>query len=243
MQCTAIDKQNEGVAGSIEFETHNFDREYGNCSKDSCVRIKLDYPLLSGEGEKLKQINQAIEKAIYTAIAVDSISGDINTDSLQDVFVQEYFLFRDDFIDPGIVYEFEVNGKISYQSPELISLFYEIYTYTGGAHPMSYQRFVNIDPKIMEVVDLQSRLRKKEQLANEVEQMIRRENDLDSAASWDAYFFTDQFVFPQEMGLTKNGLKLVYNPYEILPFAAGFTEIVIPFDDLKQYLPQDIPDF
>jgi len=34
---------------------------------------------------------------------------------------------------------------------------------------------------------------------------------------------------------TEAGMKLVYNEYEILPFSAGRTEILIPMDELKQF--------
>ena len=41
---------------------------------------------------------------------------------------------------------------------------------------------------------------------------------------------TDNFA------LTKDGLKFVYNPYEIAPYAMGQQEIVIPYSELKSLL-------
>ena len=52
----------------------------------------------------------------------------------------------------------------------------------------------------------------------------------------DILFETDKFELPENISYTEDGLVLLYNTYEIAPYASGIIEFSIPFDDIESYL-------
>ena len=47
------------------------------------------------------------------------------------------------------------------------------------------------------------------------------------------YFENDVFTMTPNFAITKSGLKFLYNPYEVAPYALGQQEIIIPYRDLE----------
>nr|WP_307866763.1 RsiV family protein [Pedobacter sp. ASV19] len=53
----------------------------------------------------------------------------------------------------------------------------------------------------------------------------------------DNYFFEkNTFSLPRNFTITGQGLKFLYNPYEIKPYAAGTTDLLVPFEQIKDIL-------
>ena len=50
------------------------------------------------------------------------------------------------------------------------------------------------------------------------------------------FFFGKPFQLPKNIGYSDDGLVLLYNVYEVASFEQGYTEFVIPFDEIKSYL-------
>ena len=57
-----------------------------------------------------------------------------------------------------------------------------------------------------------------------------------SLNSWKDYFWGEEYMLPENFGITKEGLYFLYNPYEAAPYAAGSTEYIIPFEALKNII-------
>jgi len=53
------------------------------------------------------------------------------------------------------------------------------------------------------------------------------------------YFEQDIFTLTDNFAITKEGLKFVYNPYEVAPYAFGQQEIIIPYTSLKEVIRKD----
>ena len=49
-------------------------------------------------------------------------------------------------------------------------------------------------------------------------------------------FEQDSFYLPENMGFTKEGLKLLYNPYEVASYADGPIEFTLTHAEIKKYL-------
>nr|WP_281386135.1 RsiV family protein [Hyunsoonleella aquatilis] len=49
-------------------------------------------------------------------------------------------------------------------------------------------------------------------------------------------FEPDSFSLPANMGYTEEGIILLYNPYEIAPYAKGIIDFTIPFENAEGYL-------
>ena len=50
------------------------------------------------------------------------------------------------------------------------------------------------------------------------------------------FFFGKPFQLPENIGFSDDGLVLLYNAYEIASYNQGYTEFIIPFDDVESYL-------
>ena len=66
-----------------------------------------------------------------------------------------------------------------------------------------------------------------------VEQKFRKVYELADTASWqnNGFWFDDGFKLPQNMALTPDGLYLIYNQYEVAPYAVGTTELIVDADE------------
>ena len=49
-------------------------------------------------------------------------------------------------------------------------------------------------------------------------------------------FEKDSFYLPENIGFTKDGLKLLYNPYEVASYDDGTIELVLSHSEIKKYL-------
>ena len=60
----------------------------------------------------------------------------------------------------------------------------------------------------------------------------------DTASLIDNYFEfpEDKFELNKNYGFKKEGIVFYYNNYEIAPYAAGPSEVLIPYNELKDWL-------
>lgn len=109
--------------------------------------------------------------------------------------------------------------------------------FSGGAHPNSYIRYLNYDPQTDQPLTLESWIapEKRVELLKLAESIFRKNENLAPAESLAGrYFFeNDKFALAQNFYVSKKGLVFLYNPYEIKPYVAGTTELLIPFGQLK----------
>ncbi|MNV58716.1 hypothetical protein D3C71_1511030 [compost metagenome] len=95
----------------------------------------------------------------------------------------------------------------------------------------------NLDPKTLNEISLESLIKEGSlpELTAIGERIFRKNEKLSPTASLkDNYFFEkDTFSLNSNFTITKEGLKFLYNPYEIKAYAYGSTELIIPFSELK----------
>lgn len=59
----------------------------------------------------------------------------------------------------------------------------------------------------------------------------------DAALSEDALFVgTDQLPLPENVGIDSSGVTMLYNPYEVAPYAIGTIEYRIPYEQAEPLL-------
>jgi hypothetical protein len=70
------------------------------------------------------------------------------------------------------------------------------------------------------------------------ENIFRKNEQLAPNASLsEGYFFADGvFSLAETFTVTKDGIKFLYNPYEIKAYAAGTTELTVPFSKIKDIM-------
>ena len=116
--------------------------------------------------------------------------------------------------------------------------------FTGGSHDLYDHTYLNYDVRNHRVVALASQLKpdKIDQLTAVAERIFRKQEGLTSTQELDGYFFKNgKFSLPTNFTINGKGLMFFYDYYEIKPFAAGTTELVIPFAQVKDLsLPNSI---
>jgi hypothetical protein len=158
-----------------------------------------------------------------------------------DVFVEEYQNFRDEMPEVGLGWYFDAMVDVTITSDTLISMSITRDEFTGGAHPNASRVYLNIDPRNGSKVTLDDVLKPGyyNTLTQEGEKSFRQYHELADTASWQANYFefeNNQFALNDNYGFTEDGVVFFYNSYEVAPYAVGPTEVLIPYEKLKDWL-------
>jgi hypothetical protein len=103
-------------------------------------------------------------------------------------------------------------------------------------HDLYDHQFLNYDKLTHRLISLESQFKanKQGQLREIAERIFRKNEHLSPTDKLDGYFFeNNKFGLPVSFTITDKGLMFFYEYYEIKPFAAGTTQLVIPFTELK----------
>lgn len=138
-----------------------------------------------------------------------------------------------------MVYTYEALGDTLLITSSVISLYYNESTYTGGAHGNYNTSFYNFDAATGKLLELQEivkdtlALNKLAEIKFKAEETaMAKENGIEFKME-DYFFPENKFILPQNIGITKEGLRLLYNPYEVAAYARGMIILDIPWQDLK----------
>jgi len=131
----------------------------------------------------------------------------------------------------------DIRTEVVRQQPGYLTMISKYANYQGGAHPNYVHVYLNYDPVKHQEIILDSLLLpgSKTKLNAIAEQIFRKNEKLSPTESLkDKYFFeNDTFKLNENFTITDQGLKFLYNPYEIKAYVYGITELTIPFSQLK----------
>ncbi|MBB2149004.1 DUF3298 and DUF4163 domain-containing protein [Pedobacter gandavensis] len=193
--------------------------------------VRIVYPSFPNQ-----KLNQLLEQKTIAAIQNPDDKKVETYQQVADAFIKDYENLRD---TEGTVaaWFLDAETKVLTDQPDYIGLEYSLVNYAGGAHPNSNMIYWNLNPKTLQEITLESLINEGSmpQLVTIAEKIFRKNEKLSPTASLkDTYFFeNDKFNLNRNFTITKEGLKFLYNPYEIKAYAYGSTELIIPFSDLK----------
>lgn len=208
---------------------------------------------LHGEGEKQEPTIARIIYPVFNRESVNefvkdqilSLSGKKSKyksyDELTAGFVKEFDAFNTKDNNPNGIPWFEfIELQVAENHPNYLSLKFTFAEFMGGAHPNTLFSYLNFNPQTGKVITLDSLIKteSKPQLLSIAEKIFRKNEKLSPTASLsDGYFFDGgKFALAQTFMLSKDGLRFLYNPYEIKPYSSGTTELIIPYSQLKDLL-------
>ncbi|WP_316839947.1 DUF3298 and DUF4163 domain-containing protein [Pedobacter gandavensis] len=193
--------------------------------------VRIVYPVFSDQ-----KLNQLVEQKTIAAISSTDAEKDQTYQQIADTFVEGYESIRDSEGTMGAWF-LDAETKVLTDQPDYLGLEHSLVNYSGGAHANSALVYWNINPKTLQEITLESLINEGSmpQLVSIAEKIFRKNEKLSPTASLkDNYFFeNDKFNLNRNFTITKEGLKFLYNPYEIKAYAYGSTELIIPFSDLK----------
>jgi len=155
-------------------------------------------------------------------------------------FIKEFDAFQAENQDRIQTWFLDAKANVLKQHPGYLPLQYTFVTYAGGAHPNSMFTYINYDVRNKKEILLTDLIVEDgmAKLTAAAERIFRKNEKLAPDASLkDQYFFeNDIFKLNDNFTLTKEGLKFLYNPYEIKAYVFGTTELLIPYSDLTDIL-------
>lgn len=194
------------------------------------TKAVISYPVFSDQ-----KINQFIEQKI-----MGFANEGEHYSSYQDftnAFIKNFDDFSKDNKDYSQTWFMDGKVEVVAQKPQYLSALITFVNYEGGAHPNSNFSYLNYNPVTHKEITLDSLISPEAmpKLTALAEKIFRKNEKLSPTASLkDSYFFeNDKFSLNQNFTITTEGLKFLYNPYEIKAYAFGTTELLIPFAELK----------
>lgn len=148
-------------------------------------------------------------------------------------------------IGPFASLTFDETFEVLLNEDDILSLRLFHSEYTGGAHPNSNAGHVTFDLKSGEELTLDDLLQPgwRDVLTPLAEASLRAQHNLKpgDSLSKEGPLFDDSFELNANWFLTASGLGFSFDPYEIGPYAAGFIQPCIPFDELKKLIKPGSP--
>jgi len=148
-------------------------------------------------------------------------------------------LYQADSSHNKIPYLLHVNARVIRQDSSLTAIQVSGEQFSGGAHGGSMITFLNWNNKAKQPIALQDILKDNvmERLNAVAEKLFRtRENLADTASLKDYFFDHNKFKLNENFMITPTGLRFLYNQYEIKPYAAGQTDLFIPYSLIRELL-------
>jgi hypothetical protein len=136
-------------------------------------------------------------------------------------------------------FSFDGGYEIHFASPDLISLMFGYSTYSGGAHPNHFTAGFTYDLKRGAQVTLPELFAPKSNYLKVISSYsIKELKKLETADGAETGAAPKLQNF-KSWSLTPQGLRIVFDPYQVGPYVAGAHKVLVPYDLLKSVAKPD----
>jgi len=225
----------------ISFSTSEY-KEDVNIADSKGVSVKAEIPIAEGDSIIVKSINDRVFATVQSLISQEDDNSKSYTELFKS-FTNSYTTFAKDYPDVPGKWEAIVKGTVEHNSSKIINIKLDSYTITGGAHGMSYNISLLFSPKTGKELFITDIISDTTALRQIAEPKFRTKYNIPPSANINStgfMFENDTFVLPQNFFITKEGLLLLYNRYEIAAYVQGMKEILIPYNEINKYLLIDL---
>jgi hypothetical protein len=209
--------------------------EEKTCVGENCATLKLSWPVAKG-GVQAEKINLAIQEKL--GVLIQTGEEPMSLDSAKSYYFKSFEQFKEEIPDSYGGWEIEVEAKVSYQSDSTLSVFFTWMTFLGGAHPNHGSGFMNFDSESGEYLSQDRLILDENGLLELVEKKFREFHQVAEGVSLadDGRFFLPEtgFFLANALGFKEGKFWVIYIPYEIGPYAMGYTELEFSPEELKQ---------
>lgn len=135
-------------------------------------------------------------------------------------------------------YSYNTSVQVYYNAPNLLTLGFTDYSYTGGAHGMYATIVGSYDLEQRKVLKLSDVLLPGyvEAVSRALANAVRRKYNLGETAPLNTFLFDEEIAPNENYGFTDKGVFFVYAPYEIAPYAAGEIELFVSFEKIREFV-------
>lgn len=238
----ACSKKTEETKAPVRYEIKNFRVESaGGCKKDTmqCAYYEVNYPEFTGLDTAVARM---LKQRIDAAVSMGNPEAEGQTmKQIGEGFIKDYEDFKNDMPDAPGGWHYTADVKVEILTDTLLSLSVQEEYYTGGAHGGYGTYFINMNPHTGAefILDNLLKIGYNEPLTKLGEKIFRQVRAITDSTSLNENYFEfpdDKFQLNKNYGFKKEGIVFFYNSYEIAPYAAGPTEILIPYEELNDWL-------
>jgi len=221
---------------TISYELKSISKESGDCEGETvkCITAVVQYIAVKG--------NQPIaHEAINTTIEKITKGNAPTITASLDSFIAGAKNFFEEFPDVPTGYGLEIEQSVLLNTPTVLTIEEFNYAFTGGAHGNYGTTYYNFDATTGKVIQLKDILVDNyaiplKTIAESIFKKSYLEAGMTNYSEAGFYFENDVFKLTENFAITKEGLKFLYNPYEVAPYALGQQEVIIPYVDLKKLI-------
>jgi len=220
----------------------------GTKPDSGCTIAKITYPFF----DKRPTINDSViykldlflEPAKSSPLLNYLIFSDFKSDTnLKQIASQFMSIYKKDKLKGNLdnsIYNMDLHSKIIRQDSSILTLEFDEYIFLGGAHGISSTYFINWNTKTNKPIYLADILSNGYQtkLTAIADSIFRKSENLSDSTSLKTNYFFKNGVFSLNNNylITPLGIRFLYNEYEIKPYAAGQTNLLIPYAKIKLLL-------
>ncbi|SDD66394.1 Protein of unknown function [Pricia antarctica] len=214
----------------------------GDTLCEDCPHISITIPRAIEHTRTANTINTALQEEIISLLLFDDDLKIANLDDALMSFKNGYSELKDLYPEETTPWETKIDGNVVYEDEKILTLELNSYVFTGGAHGYSAKRILNFDKKRGVELENWQLFRNRKDFQQFAEAKFREQEAIPAEASINytgLMFEKDSFYLPENIGFTKEGVKLLYNPYEVASYADGPIVLTLPFKEVKRYLAKE----
>ncbi|WP_171017319.1 DUF3298 and DUF4163 domain-containing protein [Maribacter sp. ACAM166] len=206
---------------------------------ENCSTVKIGVPKALNKTKLGETINIALKEEIIAWLNFDEESNAQSIEGAIESFIKDYEDLNAKFPEESMPWEATINGTITFENKDVLTIKLKSYLFTGGAHGYNTVRFLNFDKVNSTEMDYPELFKSKEDFITFTERIFRKQENIPAEAAINStgfMFETENFYLPENIGYTNKGLLLFYEPYEIASYGDGPIILTIPFTEANVFL-------
>jgi hypothetical protein len=205
----------------------------GSKPDNACSSAKIKYPVF----ESQSTLNDSV---IQKVLHLFEAHPDKDIETRAKHFIAEYTSFKKAGKKTLLPFKLDLYAKIIRQDSSLVTIETGGSSFSGNAHPIALTLFFNWNTIAQKQIALSDILVDgyEPKLTKIADSIFRKSENLKDTSSLarDYFFKGNKFSLNNNFLITPIGLRFLYNQYEIKPYAAGVTDLFIPYAQIKLLL-------
>jgi len=208
-------------------------KSFSETNKTKLFEMSAEYPEITGVEPSIEaKFNLLAKNKVMNEIA--KFRKDFLAQTAEDLkFFKEYDRTN----------SVEISYSIAHADDKIVSISFGNYYDTGGAHPNGYSFTLNFDLKTGRELTLADLFKPNSNYLKVVsDYSIKNLKETFNEDADDEWIKTGAGADAKNFrswNVTKQGLEIKFDSYQVAPYVAGPQEVVIPFEDLKSVLRAD----
>lgn len=210
----------------------------GNECSD-CPVIQVSIPTALGKTKIDNSVNTALREEVIAILNFDEETAASTIENAISSFSAAYYDLKEKYTDESTTWEAKIEGNLTYEDENILTIKLDSYLFTGGAHGYSTSRFLNFDKKKGQELERSELFKDMDAFQDFAEEKFRLREQIpetDPINSTGFMFEGDSFYLPQNIGYTQNGLQLFYEQYEVASYADGPITLTFPYIEIEKFM-------